>query len=391
MAKTVHIVDDSPSVLQYLRHLLEKDGYDVRLYSDGLQAVPAFRETLPDIVILDVNMPEIDGYTICRHMKADNRLQDIPVIFLSGSNDIRSKVLAFEAGGLDYITKPFYDEEILVRVRSHIDYDSIKRNLDTKVRELESTLQALEQTQDALIDTRAKSTIDVLVGGIAHELSTPVGILLTASTLVQEQLRSALANSNSIHADDFTTIIESIQLMHNNTEFLAQLVNTVKQISSEEFSVHSEVGGIRGLIHTIVESAVPTTDRRPVIHISCDEDIIARHPVQAMMMIFSKLIENSLDHGSSVEGLPGGIHIGLQADGRDMVITYADEGVGIDRESLSFVFDPFFTSKRGVRKHMGMGLFVVKNIVGGLLDGRITLNPDKTPGVEFRITYPLVL
>src|SRR5512134_2778578 len=110
------VVDDTPASLRLLTELLAKEGYRIRPASDGALALKSVAAKAPDLILLDVSMPEMDGYEVCRRLKADEKSSGIPVIFISSFGDTQQKLAGFKAGGVDYITKPFQAEEVLARV-----------------------------------------------------------------------------------------------------------------------------------------------------------------------------------------------------------------------------------------------------------------------------------
>jgi class 3 adenylate cyclase len=134
---SILIADDTPSNLQFLAHMLQRQGYQVHLAADGSHALETAQSTLPDLILLDVVMPDIDGYEVCKRLKANARTRQIPVIFLSALGRASDKVRAFVAGGVDYITKPFQTEEVLVRVATHMAMRELQRKLEIANRELE--------------------------------------------------------------------------------------------------------------------------------------------------------------------------------------------------------------------------------------------------------------
>jgi diguanylate cyclase (GGDEF)-like protein len=140
---TVLAVDDKPLNLRLLREMLEEEGFGVVEASDGVQALERVRDANPDIILLDTNMPNMDGIDVCRHLKADPTTQGIPIIFVSGVNELEDKVHAFQEGATDYITKPFQVEEVIARVTTHLTL----RNLQTA---LEQQIAALKRTQNEL-------------------------------------------------------------------------------------------------------------------------------------------------------------------------------------------------------------------------------------------------
>ena len=123
------VVDDVPANLDVLVEALDREGYNVLVASNGTTALEVAAYARPDLILLDVMMPGIDGFETCRRLQADHNLEDTPVIFLTARDDIEGIVEGFEAGGLDYITKPFKKEEVLVRVRTHLERTLLARNL----------------------------------------------------------------------------------------------------------------------------------------------------------------------------------------------------------------------------------------------------------------------
>ncbi len=118
---TILVVDDNPQNLQFVANLLSGEGYEIALAQNGLQALDYLKENKPDLILLDVMMPDMDGFQVCAKLKADMTLTQIPVIFLTARTEIENIVKGFEAGGIDYITKPFNSTELLARVKTHIE------------------------------------------------------------------------------------------------------------------------------------------------------------------------------------------------------------------------------------------------------------------------------
>ncbi len=141
------IVDDVPENLKLLFTMLTEQGYDVRRVLSGKQALKAIEFDPPDLILLDIKMPEMDGYQVCQHLKNSPKTQDIPIIFLSALNDTFDKIKAFESGGIDFINKPFQISEVLVRVDNQIKILKMQRKLQQKTQELDSLTEELETIQ----------------------------------------------------------------------------------------------------------------------------------------------------------------------------------------------------------------------------------------------------
>ncbi len=141
------IVDDNPEDLRLLSQMLVSQRYEVRTVTDGSQALAVVYSNLPDLILLDIKMPEMDGYQVCQHLKADEQTRDIPVIFISALEETQDKVKAFTIGGVDYITKPFQIKEVLARVKTHLALRNVQKQLQVANDELERRLQELARSE----------------------------------------------------------------------------------------------------------------------------------------------------------------------------------------------------------------------------------------------------
>ena len=201
------VVDDTPDNLRLLSTMLSEQGYKVRKVMSGPLALRVVSVASPDLILLDINMPQMNGYEVCEKLKADPKTSDIPVIFISALDDVWDKVRAFEVGGVDYITKPFQCEEVLARVKNQLtlrlfskqlsdqnahlqqeicerqQVEDALRQSEAREREksqaLELTLSELRRTQSQLIQSEKMSSLGQMVAGIAHEINNPVGFIYT--------------------------------------------------------------------------------------------------------------------------------------------------------------------------------------------------------------------
>src|SRR5580704_6530485 len=161
------VVDDQPANLKLMEDILKQEGYGVRSFPRGRLALAAAAQQPPDLILLDINMPEMDGFEVCKRLKADKLLAAIPVIFLSALNDTKDKVRGFRSGAVDFISKPFQFEEVQARVQIHLELrraqraerDVLERTLGSAV----GTLWALVQLTLPLIALRSGAIRDIVL------------------------------------------------------------------------------------------------------------------------------------------------------------------------------------------------------------------------------------
>ncbi|XZN91843.1 MAG: response regulator [Microcoleus sp.] len=212
------VVDDTPANLRLLAGILNGKGYKVRPVPNGELALSAARGMPPDLILLDIMMPEMNGYEVCQKIKADERTRDIPVIFISAINDVLDKVKAFAVGGVDYITKPFQVEEVLVRVETHLAMCKLQNKLKQKNEELTVALAQLKATQNHLVQSEKMAALGQLIAGIAHEINTPLGAIRSSigniNNFLDNNLESLPVFFKELSVDrqqDFVNLMHSFQ------------------------------------------------------------------------------------------------------------------------------------------------------------------------------------
>ena len=263
--QNILIVDDIADNLRVLSSTLSKAGYKIRCAKNGTMALKAAIKVVPDLILLDINMPEMNGYEVCQHLKSSEQTKDIPVIFLSALSDVLDKVKAFEVGGADYITKPFQVEEVLVRVKNQLDLQAAKaeicllnQHLEQRVKErtlqLKISNQKLAATNKQLkqeIHKRQQAQQQLIYDALYDGLTK-----LPNRTLLMERIDRALQqtsrNSNHLFAllfidlDRFKPINDSLghlvgdELLVKIAQILVQdlrSIDTVARLGGDEFVI----------------------------------------------------------------------------------------------------------------------------------------------------------
>jgi class 3 adenylate cyclase len=166
-------IDDTPENLQLLSQLLANRHYKVRSVTKGTTAIRAAQAAPPDLILLDINMPEMGGYEVCEDLKADTRTREIPIIFISALGETLDKVRAFEVGGVDFVTKPFQVEEVLARIETHLQLCTLRKQLQAQNQQLQQEIRDRQQAEVALKNEREKSErllLNILPQAIAEQL-----------------------------------------------------------------------------------------------------------------------------------------------------------------------------------------------------------------------------
>ncbi len=193
----IMVVDDNPANLKLLEDILAQQGHEVRSFPRGRLALAAAMKKLPDLILLDINMPEMDGYEVCNRLKATGELSSIPVIFLSALSETKDKVKAFRSGAVDYISKPFQFEEVHARVETHLKLHSLQQALKRQNDCLEEAVSArtreLAEANHRL--TLLDSSKNDFLNLISHELRTPLNGLLGVGELILDDLSTTETNN----------------------------------------------------------------------------------------------------------------------------------------------------------------------------------------------------
>lgn len=382
----VVIIDDNPNNLQVLTGILQDAGFKVRPALSGPIGLRAINAQPPDLVLLDIRMPEMDGYETCNALKTNPQTHDIPVIFISALNAIEDKLAAFRSGGVDYLTKPFQAEEVIARARTHIELARTRRSLTESNNRLRTLM-------DELVLTEKLRALGALAAGMSHELNTPIGNALLAASTIQEMVQPIQKHperrEESAIVDELVdTSLSCANLIIRNLERASGLIETMKEMSVDQTSERRRQINLNELIRNFVGGMQILLKRTPyTITYSIPADIVIETYPGPLEQVLTNLVQNAVLHGFD-QAQSGTIEItASHAKDDDVILSVKDNGKGITAENLKRVFDPFFTTKLG-QGGSGMGLHIVYNLARGILGGQIKVQSKPGQGAEFMLQLP---
>jgi len=408
------VVDDTPANLGLLSSILTSAGYQVRPAPGGRMALRAAQTRPPDLVLLDINMPEMDGFEVCRRLKEDTRLESIPILFISALTDTDDKMKAFAAGGLDYITKPFQAEEVLARVSTHLQNRRYQVSLIEKSTSLEKALDELQATQDRLVQTEKMAALGILTAGIAHEINNPVNFIKTSITALSRDMedvhRLIAGFSEFSHACGDNTLKERLTAIMTEVDYdllvdeLPRLVEhitlgverTVEIINSLRIYARPDGGEkIPVKLRELIPTALVLLKNRYKDRVAVETNFADLPAVPAqpgrLLQVLNNVIANAIDAVTQdPQPATPTVTIHTRREKRDgleyAAIRVADNGPGISDEAARKIFDPFFTTKE-IGRGTGLGMSISYGIVRDH-DGLIEVTRGAQGGTVLSIFLP---
>lgn len=441
--ETILVIDDSPTNLEVLHATLENAGYEVIVEMDGNSGIEQVKNNPPDLILLDVMMPGIDGFETCRRLQADPSTNEIPIIFITALSDSGEKVKGLNLGAVDYITKPFHQKEVIARIQLHLKLRQLNLELDDQKQQLEKRVQErtaelfkaveeLQKTQIQLVQSEKISFLGQLVTGVAHEVNNPVGFistnlyhanqyvqdLINLVKLYQKQFPSpGYEIENNINAMDLGHVLQDlpklISSMKLGTERIQGIMQSLRNFSRVDGAEKKAVDIHEGLETSIMilQHRLKALPKRAAINIVKEYGNLPKvecYPV-LLNQVFMNLLSNAIDvleesivmtqlssennpEGSYTTGSHGymrklQILISTTIDKEEVTIKIADNGMGMSESVQSQIFQPFFTTKPE-GKGSGLGLSISYQIITEKHGGTLSCISSQEKGTEFVIKIP---
>ena len=424
----IFLVDDLAYNLRLLSRILKRQNYQVYQALDGATALEDVPMIMPDLILLDIKMQGIDGYQVCHQLKSNPQTAEIPVIFISNSDEMVDKVKAFSMGGVDYITKPFQPDEVILRVENQLNLRSLQRTLQEKNILLEQTVQELKHTQNQLIQNEKMASLGQLVAGIAHEINNPVNFISGniphvsnyTDDLIEllERYQAALPNPpkelKEFEEDiDLDFLYNDVQKLLNSitggTERIKKVVQSLRNFSRLDESKIKKVDIHEGLESSLMmlQHRLYNPDESPKIKVLKHYGSIPKVECYAgeINQVFMSVLSNAIDAltqpdkncqktaylSSEINGqsIVPTIEISTELLNSEKVqITIADNGSGIPEDVKKRLFDPFFTTKP-VGQGTGLGLSISYQTIVEGHQGELYCQSMPGQGAKFTIILPL--
>lgn len=431
--ETILVIDDSPTNLEILHDVLGSAGYEVLVEMDGASGIEQVESNPPDLILLDVMMPKIDGFETCRRLQANPSTKNIPIIFITALTEAEEKVKGLSLGAVDYITKPFEQEEVLARISLHlklrklnIELDKQKQELEIRVEErtseLSQALNELKQTQLQLVQTEKISSLGQLVAGVAHEINNPIGFISTNLHYANQYIEDVLilirlfqkncSNPGSeveeqIEAmdlehieKDLPKLMSSMKLGTDTIKGIMQSLRNFSRTDGENKKLVDIHEGIEATL-MILQHRLKAYSKRPAIQVVKDYSILPKvqcFPGQ-LNQVFMNLLANAIDvleesmidsqelNNENFANINPKIRIATTIDKYQVTVKIADNGKGMPESVRSEIFQPFFTTKPE-GKGTGLGLSISYQIITENHGGNLVCISSPGEGTEFLIQIP---
>jgi len=377
------VVDDTPANLKLLTSILSANGYKVRPASSGMIALRSVEAILPDLILLDIRMPEIDGFEVCKKLKADKHTRDIPVIFISAMDDVKDKVKAFNVGGIDYVTKPFEPEEVLARINTHVTLRILQRELENQNIQLKELMRKQQEQEQMMIQQSKMAAMGEMISAIAHQWRQPLNTL----ALYIQDIEGAYV-ANDINETYVTKLVSNSMKQIN---FMSSTIDDFRNFFTPnkervKFPIMEQVAKTIDLLKPQLKSHNIKIEIQ-----KGDDEIIFGYPKE-FQQVSLNIINNAKDaiiefQQNNPEHI-GSITISGEKIVSDFKIIFRDNGIGVDEKIITNIFEPYFSTKFP-QNGTGIGLYMVKEIIQRHYNGSVSVsNTDN--GAEFILTIPLL-
>ncbi|MBI3130771.1 MAG: hybrid sensor histidine kinase/response regulator [Acidobacteria bacterium] len=385
-ARPILLIDDVPENLAFISEGLKLRGYQVRVASSGPEGLAAAQETPPGLILLDITMPGMDGFEVCGLLKAIPNLADVPVIFMSGRNEVVDKTQAFALGGVDYLQRPFRLEELALRVKHQFGLAALQAQLRDKNRSLGLALEEAKILNRELVRINERLRISEDLQG--HFLATMRGV-------INNPLTAIIGLADNIHQgggslDQARSLASLISGEAFHLDFQIRNIFAAADLEAGTCTpkvAHVDVGSILAEIAGAFARAADSRSIRLVLMQGPEHGALTfGTDAEMMRTVLANLIANAITFSPA----GGEVRIGATLRGSALAVEIQDGGIGIRAEDQALIFDRFRTVETGTTSdHQGPGLgLAITRALMDLLGGKIEVDSVLGQGARFTCTFP---
>lgn len=359
----IMIVDDNIKNLELAVTLLQLYKYEIAVANSGKEAIEILNEVTPDLILLDIMMPEMDGYEVCKTIKSNPKYKNIPVLFLTAKSETEDIVKGFEAGGVDFIKKPFKQEELLIRIKNHLE---LKRASDI----------ILSQNQEK----------NALLSITAHDLKNPLQAILGLMDILERQ-------HNNLSPDDFIEIVRAIKYSTKTAIHITKDLLDVHAFEEGKIFIKNSVFNIYDVINDIIDNyKFSASDKHINIHFNSDcSSYLINADKSKTERIFDNLISNAIKFTNKNKNIWINIYSkhNTQSNLEQVITVIKDEGPGLtdeDKKNLFKKFAKLSAKPTGGETSSGLGLSIVKKLVEAM-NGSVWCESIHGSGASFFVAF----
>jgi len=366
-------------MLRFLKSQLQPH-YQVIEAVDGQQAVEKAAQFLPDIILLDMMMPEKDGLQACREIRERTSTHSIPVILLTARADEETKLNALQAGASDFLAKPFSTTELHVRIKNLVESHEYQRKVSKQKDALESTLEQLKETETQLVQTEKLASLGRMSAGIIHEINNPLNYATTGLFTLRNKSKHIAPEQREEYDEILKDVEEGVARVKN-------IVSDLRMFTHPDTESREQVE-----VSEVVNSALRFLSGEWRDRVRIEQNLPEHQSVWAnknkLIQVAVNLLQNSLDalKLKKFEGEQPAIAITGRVENGRSILSVRDNGPGIESKHLDKIFDPFFTTK-DVGEGMGLGLSICYRIIQEC-DGRVSVKTEPGKFCEFTLEFP---
>ncbi|OUD13979.1 hypothetical protein TPSD3_06440 [Thioflexithrix psekupsensis] len=362
---TILIVDDVVANVRIMFDLLNQHGFEVLIAEDGETALQITQMNQPDLILLDIMMPGLSGFETCRRLKENDKTRDIPVIFMTALSEAKDKIHGFELGAVDYVTKPFYSEEVLARVNTHLTL----RNLQKKLQSQNLQLKLLNEEKDEIL------------GIAAHDLKNPLSAIQTLASMIAGDIDNMPKQQQ----------LDYLRLIQVSSERMFELIKALLDVNAiESGQIHIQLIPLcfSAVLEQTLQSQHPRAKAKNILlmpqSLAVTKDCVLAHE-STLRQILDNLVSNAIKYSNRGKT----VTVRIETTEKNLRCAVQDEGPGLSTDDQKKLFHKFARLKprpTAGESSTGLGLYIVKKLIE-TMNGKVWCNSEL--GSTFIIEIPL--